>query len=52
MYVNVISADVYSYIELITFDIIHSVVRVSALTWFIIYIYHWSLEFVNNTIII
>jgi hypothetical protein len=32
--------------------IIHPVVSVSALTWFIGYIYHWKLRFLKNVIII
>jgi hypothetical protein len=33
-------------------DIIHPVVSVSTLTWFIRYIYYWNLQFINNVIII
>jgi hypothetical protein len=32
--------------------IIHPVVSVSTLTWFIRYIYYWNLQFINNVIII
>jgi hypothetical protein len=32
--------------------IICPVVSVSALTWFIRYMYHWNLQFLNNVIII
>ena len=31
--------------------IIHQVVRASAMTWFIRYIYYWNLQFLNNVII-
>jgi hypothetical protein len=40
------------YMNNIPEDIIHPVVRVSALTWFIRYIYYWNLQFLNNVIII
>jgi len=32
--------------------IIHPIVSVSTLTWFIRYIYYWNLQFLNNVIII
>jgi hypothetical protein len=32
-------------------DIFRPVVSASALTWFIIYIYYWNLQFLNNVII-
>jgi len=33
-------------------EIIHPVVSVSVLTWFIRYIYYWNLQFLNNVIIL
>jgi len=37
---------------LVPLVIIHPVVSVSTLTWFIGYIYYWNFQFLNNVIII
>jgi hypothetical protein len=44
--------DITAGVLLVPEGIIHPVITVSALTWFIRYIYYWNLQLLNNVIII